>query len=233
MNSQTAADRSSNPMRSIRSFVHRSGKITPAQKRALDKDWCHWGVEFSQKHLHWDDLYRRAAPVVLEIGFGNGQSLTEMAIASPQYNFFGIEVHPPGVGRLLLQIEEHELRNIRISRHDAAEVVRHQVANNSVDRVQVFFPDPWPKTRHHKRRLLQAGFVRELARILKPHGILHVATDWPNYAEHVLLTCDTEPLLRNTVGSYADRPEYRPVTKYEARGQRLEHPIFDIIFRKA
>jgi tRNA (guanine-N7-)-methyltransferase len=219
--------------RSIRSFVKREGKITSGQQNAIDSLWPEYGIDLSDGVLDFAQLFGRDAITVLEIGFGNGLSLAEMAQQSPDQNFVGIEVHRPGVGSLLVQVKKHNLENVRVSGDDAVEVLDQQIAEASLDRVQIFFPDPWHKKRHHKRRLIQAEFVRGLVSKLKPNGIIHVATDWENYAEHILDVLNAEPLLVNHAESYAQKPSYRPTTKYEKRGERLGHGVWDIIFEKA
>jgi tRNA (guanine-N7-)-methyltransferase len=219
-------------LRSIRSFVKREGKLTKGQQQAIAQLWPRFGVDLGAELLVFDQLFNRSAPTVLEIGFGNGVSLADMAEASPQRNFFGIEVHSPGVGSLLVQVKKRELENVRVSRDDAVLVLDQQIADVSLDRVQIFFPDPWHKKRHHKRRLIQADFVRHLLTKLKPNGHLHIATDWQNYAEHCLAVLTENPELNNTANDYAAKPAYRPSTKYEERGRRLGHGVWDIVFTK-
>jgi tRNA (guanine-N7-)-methyltransferase len=216
--------------RGIRSFVRREGKMTTGQQTAIEKFWPDYGVDLGEQELDLADLFGREAQVILEIGFGNGLSLAEMAEASPKQNFFGIEVHRPGVGSLLVQVGQRGLENIRVSQEDAVQVFSHQIPEASLDRVQIFFPDPWHKKKHHKRRLIQDEFVAMLVKKLKPSGVIHVATDWENYAEHILTVLERSEGLQNTTENYAAKPDYRPSTKYEARGVRLGHGVWDIIF---
>ncbi len=218
----------------MRSFVRREGRITDAQKQALEDFWPQYGISYTGTPVHLPELFGRNAPVELEIGCGNGDALLEMASARPDHDFIGIEVYRPGVGKLLRGAKSAELNNIRICSDDATDVVQRGIAESSLTRVMVFFPDPWPKKRHHKRRLLQPGFVHLLATRLIPGGKLHVATDWREYAEFVMETVCAEKLLRNRFGprAFAPRPEQRPQTKYERRGQRLGHGVYDIIVER-
>jgi tRNA (guanine-N7-)-methyltransferase len=218
--------------RSIRSFVKREGKMTSGQKNAIELLWPEYGVDLRDEVLDLADLFKRDAFTVLEIGFGNGLSLAEMAEAHPEQNYFGVEVHTPGVGGLLVQVKKRGLVNVRVSQDDAVEVLDQQIADGSLDRVQIFFPDPWHKKRHHKRRLIQSEFVKTLVTKLKPKGIIHVATDWENYAEHILQVLIQEPMLANTAQEYAAKPSYRPLTKYENRGMNLGHGVWDLLFEK-
>lgn len=218
--------------RSIRSFVKRAGKITSGQLAAMDELWPSCGVELNNQILDMHALFGREAPTVVEIGFGNGLSLAEMAEAAPENDYLGIEVHDPGVGSLLVQVKRRELTNVRVSKSDAVEVFAQQIADASLDRIQIFFPDPWHKKRHHKRRLIQPDFVGVLVGKLVEGGALHVATDWENYAEHILEVLEGNDSLENTADGYAPRPDYRPITKYETRGIRLGHGVWDVIFTK-
>lgn len=219
-------------LRPIRSFVKREGKLTSGQQNAINRLWPSCGVDLDNKLLNWDSLFGRNAEIIAEIGFGNGLSLATMAAAYPDTNFFGIEVHKPGVGSLLVQVNKLGLDNVRVSQDDAVQVFEQQIPNNSVDRVQIFFPDPWHKKRHHKRRLIQTPFVEMLVKKLKPNGQIHVATDWENYAEHILEVLNANQDLSNTADGYAVKPDYRPNTKYEERGLRLGHGVWDIVFEK-
>ena len=219
-------------LRPIRSFVKREGKLTKGQKNALEKAWPSLGVDLDDEQLDLASLFGREAPVVLEIGFGNGASLAEMAAASPETNFFGIEVHRPGVGSLLVHVLHQGLENVRVSADDAVQVLNQQIPDQSLDRVQIFFPDPWHKKRHHKRRLIQPEFVNMLCDKLKKGGVIHAATDWENYAEHILEVLEGCSMIENTVDGYAPKPDYRPGTKYEARGKRLGHGVWDLVFKK-
>jgi tRNA (guanine-N7-)-methyltransferase len=218
--------------RPVRSFVLRQGRMSPAQQRALDTLLPAFGVPFVPEPLDFARLFGRRAPTILEIGFGMGETTAAIAQARPGDDFIGIEVHGPGVGSLLNRIDELRLANVRVIRHDAVEVITTMIPRESLAGVHVFFPDPWPKKRHHKRRLLQPAFVHELALRLAPGGYLHVATDWEDYALEILGGLAAEPLLENTANGFAPRPDYRPRTKFEARGLKLGHRVFDAIFRR-
>lgn len=218
--------------RPIRSFVKREGKLTSGQQNAINLLWRTHGVDLENKLIDLDGIFKRSAPTVLEIGFGNGLSLADMAEAHPDLNFFGIEVHKPGVGSLLVQVKQRGLDNIRVSHDDAVQVLEQQVPDGSLHRIQIFFPDPWHKKRHHKRRLIQPEFLKTLIRKLEPNGHIHVATDWENYAEHIMAVLSANKELTNTADEYAPKPSYRPDTKYEARGIRLGHGVWDIIFER-
>ena len=219
--------------RPIRSFVRRQGRITDAQQRALADLLPQFGLAYAPRRLNLREAFGRDAPVVLEIGFGMGETTARIAAEHPETAFLAIEVHAPGVGSLLNRIRDQALTNVRIVQHDAVEVVRDMLAPDSLAGIHVFFPDPWPKKRHHKRRLLQPAFVGELARRLAPGGYLHVATDWQDYAEQALQVLRAEPLLENTAPDFAPRPHHRPLTKFEHRGLKLGHPVRDLVFRRA
>lgn len=206
--------------------------MSRAQKRACDTLLSTFGIAHSSTRLDYPSVFGRDAPTVLEIGFGMGETTARIGANQPDWNILGVEVHSPGVGSLLKQIAELNLQHVRIIQHDAVEVVNDMIAPNSLDGIHVFFPDPWPKKRHHKRRLLQPGFVRELAKRLRQGGYLHVATDWQEYAEHILEVLSGESLLENTVENYAERPAYRPLTKFEERGLKLGHGVWDLVFRR-
>ncbi len=220
--------------RTIRSFVRREGRMTVGQKKAYESLWPQFGLDPEQKLATIHTPFGQTAPVVLEIGFGMGDSLAQQAIAQPQHHYIGVEVHRPGVGHLLSLIATHELNNIRIYCADAVEVLKHCIPDNSLDAVQIFFPDPWPKKRHHKRRLVQIPMVNLIISKLKSGGTLHLATDWENYAEHMLDTLNACPQLLNTStsGPYVERPASRPLTKFESRGKRLGHGVWDLVFCK-
>ncbi len=223
----------SNPAhRPIRSFVLRAGRVSNAQQRALDTLLPVYGIAYRPERLDLDQAFGRHAPHILEIGFGMGETTAHIAAAHPELDFLGVEVHTPGIGSLLKQIEERGLRNVRIIPHDAVEVLRNMLAPDSLDGVHIFFPDPWPKKRHHKRRLIQPALVALLCDRLKPGGYIHAATDWEHYAEHILAVLAAEPRLENTARDYAPKPEYRPTTKFETRGLKLGHGVWDIVFRK-
>jgi tRNA (guanine-N7-)-methyltransferase len=220
------------PHRPIRSFVLRQGRLSNAQRRAHETLMPKYGIPYSGKRLELDPVFGRSAPKFLEIGFGMGETTALIAQAHPQNDYLAVEVHTPGVGSLLKQVEELELTNIRIIQHDVVEVLQHALPPECLNGVHIFFPDPWPKARHHKRRLIQAEFVALLCSRLKPGGYIHVATDWEDYAEQILKVLSGEPHLTNTAVGYAPRPEYRPMTKFEQRGLRLGHGVWDVIFRK-
>ncbi len=220
--------------RRIRSFVRREGRLTKGQQRALEELWPRFGVEFTPQCLDLDALFGRTAPRILEIGFGNGGALAELAQQHPENDYFGIEVHRPGVGNLLIQVEKHHLTNVRVSQHDAVEVLEQQIPDHSLDALYLFFPDPWHKKKHHKRRIVQPAFIEMVQARLKPGGILHMATDWEDYADHMLDVMQQAPGFENTAGEgkFSPRPDYRPLTKFEQRGQKLGHGVWDLIYRK-
>ena len=217
--------------RRIRSFVTRAGRLSPAQARALDTLGPQFCLPYGKVPLDFSAAFGRAAPTVLEIGFGMGGTTAAIAAAMPDRNFLGVEVHTPGVGSLLKLIGEQQLANLRLIQHDAVEVVNHMIAPRSLAGVHVFFPDPWHKARHNKRRLVQPAFVALLASRLAPGGYLHCATDWEDYAVQMLEVLGAEPSLENTAAGYASRPAYRPVTKFENRGIKLGHGVWDLVFR--
>ncbi|HEY7775498.1 MAG TPA: tRNA (guanosine(46)-N7)-methyltransferase TrmB [Kineobactrum sp.] len=220
--------------RPIRSYVLRMGRLTPGQQRAYDENWPRFGLLHSDGAPDFAAVFGRSAPRVLEIGFGMGESLVTMAAAAPEKDFIGIEVHRPGVGKLLHTMAERDVENIRAYCHDAVEVLRDCIAESSLDTIQIFFPDPWHKKRHNKRRLIQPGFTAQLVRHLKPGGVLHLATDWENYAQQMLEVLSCTPDLVNTagLGQYAPRPSQRPLTKFELRGERLGHGVWDLVFQR-
>lgn len=218
--------------RPIRSFVLRVSRTSNAQRRAVDQLLPRLGIAFESRPLDLDAVYGRRAPRVLEIGFGMGEALAELAQTHPERDFLGIEVHTPGVGNLLKLLDANGLTNVRVISHDAVEVLTHMIPPASFDGVHIFFPDPWPKKRHHKRRLIQPAFVHLLASRIRPGGYLHLATDWVEYAAQMLAVASAEPSLANTVADYAPRPESRPHTKFEERGIRLGHEVRDLLFRK-
>ncbi len=206
--------------------------MTPGQQHAYERCWTRWGLECGDGPLDIEAAFGRSGPVTLEIGFGMGQSLVAMAEAAPDTNFIGIEVHLPGVGKLLHSMDQRDVDNIRVYCHDAVEVLRDCIPDASLDTLQIFFPDPWHKKRHHKRRQIQPPFVALLTRKLKPGGILHLATDWQNYAEQMMEVLSASEDFVNSVGAgeYAPRPEARPLTRFEQRGQRLGHGVRDLMF---
>jgi len=220
------------PHHPIRSYVLRQGRVTAAQRRAREELLPRFGVPFSHSPLDLDHIFGRAAPRVLEIGFGMGETTADIASRHPGTDYLGVEVHTPGVGGLLKRIAGLGLTNVRVIQHDAVEVLERMIPPASLDGVHVFFPDPWPKKRHHKRRLIQPVFVSLLATRMKPGAYLHAATDWKDYAQWILETLSAEPLLANTADAYAPRPEYRPLTKFENRGLKLGHGVWDVVFRR-
>ncbi len=215
--------------RTVRSFVRRSGRLTAAQHRALAELWPRYGIDYDGRALALAGLFGRDAPCVLEIGFGNGETLVEQAAASPERNFIGIEVHEPGIGHCLLQIEAAGIDNLRLVAHDALEVLERQIPDGALSRINLYFPDPWPKKRHHKRRIVNLAFMELAARKLGPHGQLHIATDWANYAEHIddVIARSPDFSCRERRQHGGDRPLDRPTTKFERRGLKRGHNIFD------
>ena len=226
--------------RHIRSYVLRQGRVSPAQQRAVETLLPRFGIPYTAQPLDLDQAFGRAAPKILEIGFGMGDSTATIALAHPRNDYLALEVHTPGVGNLLKLIDAQQIPNIRIMQHDAVEVLRDMIGDATLDGVHIFFPDPWHKARHNKRRLIQSPFVAQLVQKLKPAcpelgrrgGYIHVATDWQDYAEQVLAVLSAEPLLENTAADYAPRPEYRPLTKFEQRGIRLGHGVWDLVFQR-
>ena len=233
MTAAKAVTRARDPAhRAVRSFVLRQGRMSPAQQRALDTLLPKLGIPFAPALLDFAAMFGRTAPVILEIGFGMGETTAAIAAANPQHDFVGLEVHGPGVGALLNRVAAAGLTNVRVIQHDAVEVVAQMIPEGSLAGVHVYFPDPWPKKRHHKRRLLQPGFAHALALRLEPGGYLHAATDWDEYAQEIIATFARETLLANTADTFAPRPAWRPQTKFEARGLRLGHDVRDIVFRR-
>ncbi|MDW6090994.1 tRNA (guanosine(46)-N7)-methyltransferase TrmB [Vibrio rhizosphaerae] len=221
-------------MRKIRSFVRREGRLTKGQEAAMNECWPQMGIDFQPQQFLWSSVFGNDNPVVLEIGFGMGTSLVEMAKNAPHQNFIGIEVHSPGVGACLAAAREAGVTNLRVMCHDAVEVFEHMIPDHSLHRVQLFFPDPWHKKRHHKRRIVQpefAAMVRQ--KLIVGEGIFHMATDWENYAEHMIEVMNQAPGYANvaTDGDFIPRPDERPLTKFEQRGHRLGHGVWDIQFR--
>lgn len=218
--------------RPIRSYVLRQGRVSNAQARAHESLLPRYGIEYTGKPVDLGAVFGRSAKTVLEIGCGMGETTAAIAAAHPETDFLGIEVHTPGVGSLLKLIDEGGLTNLRVIQHDAVEVLREMIAPASLDGAHIFFPDPWPKKRHHKRRLVQTDFVALLASRLKAGGYVHLATDWEEYAGQMLAVLSSEPELENTAEGYAPCPAYRPQTKFETRGLKLGHGVWDIVFRK-
>jgi tRNA (guanine-N7-)-methyltransferase len=222
----------------IRSYVLRAGRVGPGQARALAEIGPQFLLPYQPAEIDLAFAFGRTAshsnpaPHILEIGFGMGEGLAEMAAAHPENDYLGVEVHTPGVGALLKQLGERGLTNVRVIQHDAVEVLTKMLAPASLDGIHIFFPDPWHKKRHHKRRLIQSPLVQLLASRLRPGGYIHLATDWQNYAEQMLAVLSADPLLKNTVADYAPRPDTRPLTKFEQRGIRLGHGVWDLVFRR-
>lgn len=221
-------------MRKVRSFVLREGRLTPGQKRAIETLWPQFGLERGDGLIDPAAVFPRQAPCVLEIGYGMGQSLADMALAEPDKNFIGIEVHRPGVGALLMRIEEDQLSNLRSYCDDAVDILRHCIPDQSLSRLQLYFPDPWHKKKHHKRRIVQPEWVALVHSKLAPGGVLHMATDWEDYAEHMMEVMNAAAGWRNCAGDgqYSLRPDWRPETKFERRGQRLGHGVWDLLFER-
>ncbi|HEY3328072.1 MAG TPA: tRNA (guanosine(46)-N7)-methyltransferase TrmB [Novimethylophilus sp.] len=218
--------------RPIRSFVLRQGRISEAQQRAHQQLQPRYCIAYDAAVLDLQAVFGRAAPKILEIGFGMGGATARIAAAHPENDYLGVEVHTPGVGALMHLLDANVVGNVRIIQHDAVEVLNHMVAPGTLDGIHIYFPDPWPKKRHHKRRLIQPPLVSLLASRLKPGGYLHLATDWQEYAEWMLEVLRGEPLLVNTAQDYAPKPEYRPETKFERRGLNLGHGVWDLMFRR-
>ncbi len=239
----STSDHSANAHRPIKSFVLRQGRLTKGQQYALENFWPLFGIEApatpdSAQLLDYRTLFGNEAPVNLEIGFGNGDSLAQMARANRDENFIGIEVHGPGVGHLLHLINEYQLSNVRVMNSDAVDILKTRIPAASLHRLQLYFPDPWHKKRHNKRRIVQPPFVNLVATLLKPGGSFHLATDWEDYALHMVEVMQASPEFSNTVAAtdthfpYAPRPDYRPITKFETRGIKLGHGVWDLLYRK-
>ncbi|MEE4218367.1 MAG: tRNA (guanosine(46)-N7)-methyltransferase TrmB [Xanthomonadales bacterium] len=220
--------------RTVRSYVLRAGRVTEGQKRALEELWPVYGIEPANQPLDLASLFGNSQPVTMEIGFGNGDATWQMAKASPDRNYLGVEVHKPGVGSLLLRLEENGLENVRIASEDAVEFLEQRIPDGSLEGICIYFPDPWPKKRHHKRRIIQAPFVALMARKIRAGGLLHLATDWAPYAESMLEVMHPELDFENLspAGDFCPKPEWRPPTKYEKRGQGLGHRVSDLVFRR-
>lgn len=220
--------------RSIRSFVLRQGRATPSQKRAFEQHWADFGIDYTGQLQNLDGLFANLGEIVFELGFGNAEQLLFSAEQEQQRNFIGVEVHAPGVGRALNGIAEAALPNVRIYQHDAVQVLQCEIPDASLSEVRIYFPDPWHKKRHHKRRIIQPDFVALLCRKLKPGGLLHLASDWQEYVEHMWEVCDNEPMLINSEGpgGFVARPAWRRQTHFETRGQNLGHGVWDLLYTK-
>ena len=220
--------------KSIRNYVVRAGRMTEAQRKAFDTGWRHYGLKLADGVIDIEAVFGRSGPKVVEIGFGMGDSLLQMATAAPDTDFIGIEVHPPGVGTLINAAQAQGIDNLRVYLADANDVLEDCLAPQSIDRLQLYFPDPWHKKKHNKRRIVQPQFVQLVRNKLRCNGILHMATDWQPYAEQMLETLDQAEGFENTagIGNYALRPAYRPMTKFERRGERLGHGVWDLIYQK-
>lgn len=222
------------PLRQVKSFVLRQGRMTEGQKRSFDEAWPFYGLQSKDGLLNYQAEFGRNSDIVFEIGFGMGASLIEMAKNQPETDFIGVEVHRPGVGRILSDAVEQDVKNLRVYSEDAIDVLNLAIADNSLSKVQVFFPDPWHKKKHHKRRIVQPDFVQLVRKKLKAGGVLHLATDWQHYAEHMLEVMEAAEGFANCheAGGYAPRPDFRPETKFEKRGERLGHGVWDLLFYK-
>ena len=220
--------------KSIRSYVVRAGRMTDGQRNAFEKSWAKYGLKLADGPIDTDNLFGRTGTKVLEIGFGMGDSLLKMAEAEPDTDFIGIEVHPPGVGTLMNSAAEQGIDNLRVYLADANDVLEECFAAESIDRLQLYFPDPWHKKKHNKRRIVQPSFVQLVREKLRPGAVLHMATDWQHYAEQMLETLDAAEGFENRAGAgnYSPRPDYRPLTKFELRGERLGHGVWDLIYEK-
>jgi len=218
--------------RGIKSYVLRQGRLTDAQANALDNFWVNYGIDYRAKLIRPEQYFHRHASLILDIGSGMGETLVQLASNHPENNYLAIEVHKPGVGSLIKNAIQHDLANIRVINHDVIDVLKHQLPDNSLEQVYIFFPDPWPKKRHHKRRLVNPEFLSLLKPKLKAHARLFLATDWQDLAEHMLAVCDQDPALINIAGRghYTPRPVWRPITKFENRGIKLEHGVWDMCY---
>jgi len=234
VSTENPQDESATPQRTIKSFVLRQGRLTNAQQNALENHWQDYGIDFSEQLLDFRALFHNDNETIVEIGFGNGDSLLQQAINQPKYNFIGIEVHGPGVGHLIHNAREQGIHNIKVIRHDAIDVLRHQINDDSIKQLQLFFPDPWHKKRHHKRRIIKPAFIELIQKKLKTGGCFHMATDWQHYAEHMLKEMDQAEAFRNISGkgNYANDKGARCETKFERRGIKLGHGVWDLIYQK-
>ena len=220
--------------RKVRSFVLRTGRLSEFQRQTMNDNWAAYGLEHQTEPFDFPTIYGNTNPIILEIGFGMGKSLVEMALQNPDKNYLGIEVHTPGVGACLAYAVEKQVKNLRVICHDATEILRDSIADNSLGGLQLFFPDPWHKAKHHKRRIVQPHFVETIYQKLQPNGFIHFATDWQNYAEQMLDVLKSAVGLRNVspTNDYIPRPDFRPLTKFEQRGHKLGHGVCDLYFIK-
>jgi tRNA (guanine-N7-)-methyltransferase len=230
MNDQNKEDIKRRP---IRSYILRQGRITPAQTKAIQENLKKYAIVFENQPINFNDVFQnRSGELLLEIGFGMGTSTAEIAKANPNKNYIAIEVHSPGVGNLIKLIQENDIFNLKIIQHDAVEVLNAMIKNDCLDGIHIFFPDPWPKKRHHKRRLIQESFLKLMAQKIKQSGYLHIATDWEDYALWIIDLLDKETLLQKTSENFFEKPDYRPLTKYENRGIKLGYKVWDMIYRR-
>ena len=231
---QAADNRLNLKNRPIRSYVKREGRITPAQQFALDNLWPKYGIEFNKQLIRLDKLFNRVAPTSIDIGFGNGLSTVHIAQLQPDWNHLGIEVHRSGVGQLCNQLDANQITNVKMVSADVVDVLNHMIDDHAIDRFLIFFPDPWHKKRHHKRRLIQPGFVKLMAQKLRSSGVVHLATDWQPYAQWMQDVFENEAEFTNIAGqfNYTQKPQYRPTTKFETRGKNLGHGVYDLVYRR-
>ncbi|MCU7815835.1 MAG: tRNA (guanosine(46)-N7)-methyltransferase TrmB [Candidatus Thiodiazotropha sp. (ex Rostrolucina anterorostrata)] len=220
--------------RPIRSYVLRQGRLTEGQQRAFDQLWSRYGMILHDEPIDFAALFGRQAPITLEIGFGNGEALAQIAARHPEENYLGVEVHSPGVGHLMIKLAEQQSENVRIVQTDAMELLRHALPTASLSRVLLYFPDPWHKRKHHKRRIVQTEFTNLIHRVLIPGGVLHMATDWQDYAHQMMKVLSLHSGFRNQMGvqQFSPRPDSRPITKFEKRGERLGHGVWDLLFER-
>ena len=234
MSSKNEQKKQADTRRTIKSFVLRQGRLTKAQQYALDKHWLDYGIDYSEQVLSFDKLFNNHHEVIIEIGFGNGESLLQQVISQPQYNYIGIEVHGPGVGHLIHHANREDIHNIKVIRFDAVDVLKHQIADNSIQQVQLFFPDPWHKKKHQKRRIIKPEFIQLIHQKLKTGGLFHMATDWEHYANQMLAQMDSAEGYNNTsgAGKFSTDTGTRGETRFERRGLKLGHGVWDLIYEK-
>ena len=218
--------------KSIKSYVKREGRLTKSQLYGLDNYWIKYGIEYSPKKINFEEIFESYKPLILDIGFGSGESTINHAISHPENNYLAVEVHRPGIGRLLNKIEENTLTNIKIIKHDVIDILREQIPDCSLTQIFIFFPDPWPKKRHHKRRLINKELIKLIKKKLVMHGRLHIATDWEDYANYIMEIGNADSELINLAGhnNYSPRPEWRTETRFEHRGKKLEHNVWDLCY---